>query len=123
MYFCFFVLQEAATPVKLPKAFLQAMKENILADTRYKDLQKGSLTSKDKLFQRIADTDKKNLVQGSSAKSLKSGLITSNLNEKRSEKKSDNEEKLDKTMIGMIVKKKMKYRNRQKKNLSIIQNL
>ena len=89
-------MQEAATPVKLPKAFLQAMKENILADTRYKDLQKGSLTSKDKLFQRNADTDKKNLIQGnSSAKPLKSGVITSNLNEKSSEKKLDNEEKLD----------------------------
>lgn len=111
MYFCFFVLQEAATPVKLPKAFLQAMKENILADTRYKDLQKGSLTSKDKLFQRIADTDKKNLVQGSSAKSLKSGLITSNLNEKRSEKKSDNEEKLDNTKEVVLHKEEFHKEN------------
>ena len=104
MYFCFFLVQEAATPVKLPKAFLQAMKENILADTRYKDLQKGSLTSKDKLFHRNSDTDKKNLVQGNSAKPLKSGVITSNLNEKRSEKKLDNKEKLDDTKEVVLYK-------------------
>ena len=34
-----FLLKETSTTVKLPKAFLQAMKENILADTRYKDFK------------------------------------------------------------------------------------
>ncbi|XP_057316958.1 uncharacterized protein LOC130657967 isoform X2 [Hydractinia symbiolongicarpus] len=38
--------KEAATPVKLPRAFLQAMKENILADTKYKDFTKNQNTDK-----------------------------------------------------------------------------
>lgn len=38
--------KEAATPVKLPRAFLQAMKENILTDTKYKDFTKNQYNDK-----------------------------------------------------------------------------